>query len=1011
MFCLDSRPTLVRCLRSALLLTTAVAVFHGPAPAVAAKGAPPRHTITGPLDFVVASKVFTMRGGLELSTPDGPVVANLDMDTKGRVRGLGTFGSAVLSLSGKTKFGKKGQSLVLKGTANVNGKANTKLSTKGTFVNGRFVGTTTLTDKARSVSHKKLATNTLLPLGGVNARMRIRFQFEGNATPSPTGFVDTDVGRFELTKVIVKLKGAKDGGDDVLTIQGKGKGVKVKVTGTNDGTTITGNVSGKVGPYTIDANDVTFPSVAPARPFAQDLGSRSLGVSVRDDGTLLGPVSLPLNGGASLDFAAGTLIQTRDGRLVRGPITIEVDGGGVAGSFPGAVSQEIAACVRVRLRNAASNAPTLLNATFDPPAQLRVELGDTTTSFGQGIWVATAGSSQLFGEPGSGPGFSGSPDGVPQGGIDDLLLGGSGGGGGGDRIGDSPFTSPGYGGPGGAYFIQFDEDRESIPLRGTGPFAASHVPQTGPNPAPPAGDREVFFPLDPVEDLGVKVKSVSIVSLETGETLATLRNSSGAGFGILDGAAVGVSFQGAAVFTATVIDGGAGPEIQIDTDAADAFTINWRGCLPNDDPVSGSGVPADVPPPPNEEGDPDGPYVGNIVLYLNIKPGLTGRERMLRFRRFLRAQVEPDAFVSDGLVEFLTQADDSVGRIQFTIEGYDASTGTLGALLPDSLFTVTTGHRTIEVTEVCPPQVPVVADLTNDGIVFFGENPFVPGGNIGVPGRPGRVRSGGGRIYTVSEGRLSCVDPSGGHVVGSRKIKDLVDGMEVSPLHDCIYVTTLRGEFIAIDPITLRDKWKISDAFTDFTPSVSVSPDGGRAVVTSPLTNQLVFIDLLRRTVERIDSVSNAQSVAWSPDGETVAVTDLAGGRVIFIDPDTGAQISTSVTGASTVQIDWSPDGSFVGVSNFGSNNFATVDTLFDNVVVSDPVDGANGFSFSHAEIDEAIRFLGTGFNDSTVTESEVDFFGEFVAGDRFDADFQPGDGTWYFDEFESFREIAPPEE
>jgi gliding motility-associated-like protein len=169
-----------------------------------------------------------------------------------------------------------------------------------------------------------------------------------------------------------------------------------------------------------------------------------------------------------------------------------------------------------------------------------------------------------------------------------------------------------------------------------------------------------------------------------------------------------------------------------------------------------------------------------------------------------------------------------------------------------------------------------------------------------------------------------------------------------------------------------------SNYISTFVFSVAVSPDGKNLYLTDPSSNEVFFMDAATFEIKDgifIGSNSRPRGITTSPDGSKIYVVNeypfyyTGTGTITVIDAVTHKIITTVVVGNSPLGIIVSPDGSKIYVGNQGSNSVSVISSSTNTLLYTIPVGGnPNGIIGSH---DGGRMYVANG-GSSTVSVIDV---------------------------------------
>lgn len=157
------------------------------------------------------------------------------------------------------------------------------------------------------------------------------------------------------------------------------------------------------------------------------------------------------------------------------------------------------------------------------------------------------------------------------------------------------------------------------------------------------------------------------------------------------------------------------------------------------------------------------------------------------------------------------------------------------------------------------------------------------------------------------------------------------------------YVTSFDGGTVSVIDTTtntLTTTIPVSQAN-----SVAVSPDGATVYVSSLDSNTVSVIDAATNTVTATITVPNAGDIAVSPDGATAYVIPLLTNTVSVIDTATNTITTTIDVESRPNRVAFSPEGTKVYVTHdvtIGFDNFSVIDTATNTATAAFSDGGAN---------------------------------------------------------------------
>jgi len=190
--------------------------------------------------------------------------------------------------------------------------------------------------------------------------------------------------------------------------------------------------------------------------------------------------------------------------------------------------------------------------------------------------------------------------------------------------------------------------------------------------------------------------------------------------------------------------------------------------------------------------------------------------------------------------------------------------------------------------------------------------------------------------YVVNQGisSLSVIDTSTNTVTATVSGLSIPRAVTLSPDGQFVYVTTSSG----MSKIDTATNTIVASVATGQIPlGIAVTHDGATAYVANNNSLTSSVVDTATMTVTSTIPCTVAQSIAMTPDGASVWLSD-AFGVISVIDTATSTVSTTFPLGTAPASIAFSPDGAFAYLANFGSNSFVVLDTTTHTAVATVPV-------------------------------------------------------------------------
>lgn len=230
------------------------------------------------------------------------------------------------------------------------------------------------------------------------------------------------------------------------------------------------------------------------------------------------------------------------------------------------------------------------------------------------------------------------------------------------------------------------------------------------------------------------------------------------------------------------------------------------------------------------------------------------------------------------------------------------------------------------------------------------------GSRAAQPGSPAR-------LYVTNEmsGDLTILDPDGRRVVGRVALGKRPRGIVASPDKKLLYIA-LSGSPVAgpgVDESKLPPADKAADGIAVFDvrsgkvlrvqrgvsdpETVAVSPDGNSLYVASEDTGHLVVMDAISGAIRAKAPVGGeAEGTAVSPDGSLVYATSEEDHTVAVFETASGKLRTRIAVGKRPRNIAFTPDGTRAFVPGESDGTITAIDVASDRAIKQVKLDGSN---------------------------------------------------------------------
>lgn len=922
-------PTIRRAAGAAALAASA---FFARTALAGPKPKPPAHSIEGLTRLSADADVLWLAGSHELTLAGIAAVARLEQDADGNLRGTVEIERVIVPVTGRAKRGGGGTSVTLAGDQPLDGEPYASVQMNATVGPKGWKGTAKL---------RRPTTRKLIPRAAVKGRLRrsatSAFYVNLLATQTVTGEV-AGTARVFLPEGTVDLplagtsRGGR-GGDTVSLSAGAGKDL-IRISGRFDGARLRGFVSGKHRHRRLKKRRIdVWVAPEPLKPVSFGTGFQD--VTLDASGALPGGATITTDAGAQLVVAPGTRFRTALGEVLRGAVRIGLDDGGGSATWPGLV--EPAATFRAFVRQTdGSEFPRAIR--FEPAVRVVHQMGDTTGLIGTVSVEAPPGGA---GGPGK-RGKAGPPDpgaSLPEGEVEP------------DFDDDGELS-------GVETYVMTDDLRRSIDFenRNATGLVEGDVVHEFVIPGDATSEWPRVYYVD-IETVAVGGFSEFLGCVE-GYPGLTVGESAAEHHGRYDVSVIGRDGQRI---------------VRVRTRFRNRLRFRVAYCEEGNVPGLVAGAPISDPVPPEDDPEADeGPYDGTLTLIIDGWGEYPDHEKYLRK---LEAGLPLDAAIDgDG---FDTEAG---GRYSaaYRVIGWEGSARQLLGILGVDPSDAEIADRYVLVHEECPPPVAVVSAFDGTKFFVYTLQPFAPLHEIevGGPARQVVIDATGTRAWgTTQDDRLVLMDLVTGGVLRETTVPGMGPAIDRSPTGG-VYVSTNTGA------LRSHQHWELDSFFdvfsglpTSFHQSISVSTDGGRAVVAAPQDGRVHHVDLVLNTASGNDTLAGLQSAQYSHDGLFVGVTALPTDRLWFFAPGNPGGGTSIVTGDTPIFCRWSEtDRYLVSGDQFG-DSLTVYDRSIPGATTLTGIDGAEGLDlFRFADgVDRAV--VG-GFDGKTLHMLRLDGVG-----------------------------------
>lgn len=901
--------------------------FVGLVLACHAVAGPGQHTLEGPVRISVPLDGPVLAGVSELDA-DGTTLFFMPVpDPSGKFGGILRMDGTEAEMSGKLRNRRGRWSFVAKAVALLDGKKDLSIQLAATLAGRQVTGTATIVEKSSGTKRKRVPLTGTLAGGFPRAFRAVDFHLDFVADAkgrivARDGTVSRAFGPWgpvELTKIKGASKAAGD--DDAVSLAWKAPGLNFRFNGINDGDTVTGTVGGTFGGHRVLNEALTFSAAPITSTTPIDIGSGTATVDLPPGGELTADVVITTDQGATLRIPKGSKLSTPTGQVLTGPKLIFFGTGLPLAEFPGGSIPD--GTFRVAISDPAGSLP--------PDEGLRevhvVNVSEGTVSVFDGFTNTLTNTIDL--------GQASYPYVVPE--TDDL-----------DGLDDEEAI----------YVSNFSSHSRAFPAvaPGFGPGEGQDIvlgdraivltdPTAGPGDVPGQNEQDFEIPGDDTSEYP-RVKSISVCSPGGGQVIAvgaveppglSVDSGEAAAYAPGDNGRVDVP-----AFAFRVVGQGGRRFLRVRSRfTSPDLIIKYRYCLTEGDDRTGTLRTGN---PPTPESTLAGPHAGPILVTFEGWGDHRAGD-LLSFYARLRAKVPDGAIVGGGRA--VPRAYGPL-TFQWIVSGYEDSVESFAALLGPP-FAYEFGPRSLRVRVACPKPLIGVGEFGQGGRYrFIDTSTFTlrePA--VILPGEPAAAAStrNGLRTFVATGEQLVVIDPIRGIVVARKTIPGLSAAVAVNHTGGVVYVARQTGSFEALSTRTLDTLWSVGGLPQSFLTSISVTRDGGCAWLTSPLTGEVIGIDLVFRREKARFMPGGVQSVAVANGGHVLAVTDLNAGLVHIVDPATGAVLASVSTGGTfPVFPAFSLDDSKILTGNQGSGSLTVIDvaTRTRDLVVPG-YDGADG--------------------------------------------------------------------
>ncbi|ORJ53140.1 beta-propeller fold lactonase family protein, partial [Geothermobacter hydrogeniphilus] len=219
--------------------------------------------------------------------------------------------------------------------------------------------------------------------------------------------------------------------------------------------------------------------------------------------------------------------------------------------------------------------------------------------------------------------------------------------------------------------------------------------------------------------------------------------------------------------------------------------------------------------------------------------------------------------------------------------------------------------------------------------------------SISLPFRPyGIAVNPDGRHIYVGDGQangFAVIDAGTHQLTTTLTLPGSSRGIAVAPAGRYVFVAHFANDSISLID-TLTNSHVASIPVGSGPTGIAVSPDGQRVYVANQVDGSMSVIDTSTRSeVARIPLGGSPYGIAVSPEGQQVYLSDLAGDRVLIVDPwqeRITATIALPVN-ASPRGLDLSVDGGTLYVADLGTGTLSVIDLAGQTVTAGITVGGS----------------------------------------------------------------------